>query len=205
MFGRSVLAGLAVVPKLRMFGRSVPVGLAVVPKLRTFSRSVPVGLAVAPKFRIFGRSVPVEDPKVRTFGRNAPMVLVRVPKSQALDLNGLRLVHRHRVVQDVLKVHNDPTIRLARAAGIVTRLARVRITQRDNNPAMQLARVVDIVTRLAHVRLNRRNNNRSRRRDLGQRGAGVGAPSPAGGKVIRASAIALSREGDLGRSKNAQC
>jgi hypothetical protein len=185
-----------------MSGPSVPAD----PKARTSGRSVRVVVPVIVlKFRAVVRNAPLPARSLRTFDRSAPVVLVRVPKSQALDLNGLRLVHRHRVVQDVLKVHNDPTIRLARAAGIVTRLARVRITQRDNNPAMQLARVVDIVTRPAHVRLNRRNNNRSRRRDLGQRGAGVGAPSPVGGKVIRASAIALSREGDLGRSENARC
>jgi hypothetical protein len=132
------------------------------------------------------------------------VVLLRVLKFQALDLNGLQLVHRRRVVQDVLEVHKDLAIRLARAAGIVTRLARVRITRADNNPAMQLARVVDTATRPAHVRLSRRDNNRSRRRGLSQRGAGVAALSPLGDKAIRASAIALKGEGDLGSSKNAQ-
>jgi hypothetical protein len=83
-------------------------------------------------------------------------------------------------------------------------MCRVRITRPGNTPAMQLARVADIVTRLAHVPLSRRDNNRSRRRGLSQRGAGVAAPSPLGDKVIRASAIALRREGDLGISKNAQ-
>jgi hypothetical protein len=87
---------------------------------------------------------------------------------------------------------------------IVTRLAHVHITLRDSNPATQLVRVVDIVTRLVRVRLSPRDNNRSRRPRLGQRGADVAAPSPAADKITRASAIALSREDDLGRSENAR-
>jgi hypothetical protein len=153
------------------------------------------------KIRAVVRNALLRARSPRTSDRSAPVVLVRVPKSRA-DLKGLRPVHRHRVVQDVLEVHNDPAIRLARAGGIVTRLAHVRITRRDNSPAMQLAQVVDIVTRRAHVRLSRRNNNLSRGR--GQRGAGVAAPSPPGDKVIRASAIVLNKEGDLGRSENAR-
>jgi hypothetical protein len=40
-------------------------------------------------------------------------------------------------------------------AGIVTRLAHVRINLRDSNPAMQLVRVVDIVTRLVRELIGR--------------------------------------------------
>jgi hypothetical protein len=142
--GRNVLAGLAVVPKFRILGRNVLAD----PKARTLGRSVRVVLVVVLKFRAVVRNAPLRVRSRRTFDRNAPVVLVRVPKSQALDLNGLRLVHRRRVVQDVLEVHNDPAMQLARVAGIVTRLAHVRINLRDSNPAMQLVRVVDIVTRL---------------------------------------------------------
>jgi hypothetical protein len=124
------------------------------------------------------------------------VVLVRVPRPQALGLNGLRPIRR-KVAQHVLVVHNDLAMRLARAVGIVTRLERVRINRRDNNPAMQPAGVAGIVTRLERVRINRRSN-RSRRRDL---------PGPKQGverdKGTRASAIALRGEGALASSNKA--
>jgi len=124
-----------------MLGRNVLAD----PKARTFGRSV---LQVVLKFRAVVRNAQLRARRLPTFDRGAPVVLVRVPKSQALDLNGLRPVRRRRVVQDVLEVHSDPAMQPARMVGIVTRLARVRINPRDSNPAMQLVRVVDIVTRL---------------------------------------------------------
>jgi hypothetical protein len=186
-FGRSVPAGLVVAPKFQMFGRSV---LVVDPKARTFGRSVPAGLVVAPKFQMFGRSVLVVDLKARTFGRSVPAGPAVVPKSRAFGLKGLRLVLRVRVVDRVLGVHNDPAMRLTRAADIVTKLDGLRrimlrghISRRDDNPAMQLARVAGIVTRLVR---------------------GVPERSPRD-KVTKGTAIALRGEGDLGSSKNARC
>jgi hypothetical protein len=195
MFGRSVLAGLAVVLKLRMFGRSVLVGDL---KARTFGRSVQVVLVVVLKFRVVGLNAPVRVRSLRTFGRSAPVVLVRLLKSQAFDLNGLQLVPRILVVQCVLVVHNDPAMQLAQVAGIGIRLVRVRVSPRDNNPAMQRGRVVDIVT------ISQRGK-RSRRRDLGRPRRREPERSPARDKETRASAIALRGEGDLSRSENARC
>jgi hypothetical protein len=131
-------------------------------------------------------------------------VLVADQRRQAFDLHGLRLVPRIQVVQRVLVVHHDLATRLALAAGIVTRLARVCVSRRDNNPAMQLARVAGIVTRLVRARISRRDNNR-RRRGLGRPRRGVAERSPPRDKVTTASAIALRGEGDLASSKNAQC
>jgi hypothetical protein len=88
------------------------------------------------------------------------VVLVRVLKSQALDLNGPRLVPRRQVAQHLL-VHKDTALRLARAAGITT-MVRVRSNRRDS-PAMQLVRV-PAVSSLPRVRISRRDNNRSTRR-----------------------------------------
>jgi hypothetical protein len=164
--------------------------------------------------------------KFRAVVRNAR---VRVRNLRTFDLSGLQLVPRVQGVQRVLGVHNDPAMRLARAAGIVTRLVRVRISRRDNNPAMQLAQVADTVTRLVHVRVrrrdnnpamqlarvagtvtrlvrvrvSRRDNNRSKRRGLGRPRRGVPEHPPA--KLTRASAIALRAEGDLGSSENTRC
>jgi hypothetical protein len=94
-------------------------------------------------------------------------------------------------------------MRLALAAGIVTRLVRVRTNRRDNNPATRTAGVAGIVTRLARVRINRRDN-RSRRCDLGRPTRGVAESGPPRDKETRASAIALRGEGDLGKSENAR-
>ena len=226
--GRSVPAGLVVVPKFQTFGRSVPAGLVVAPKFqmlgrsvlvvdpkaRTFGRSVPAGLVVAPKFPMFGRSVLGADLKARTFGRSVPAGPAVVPKSRAFGLKGLRLVLRVRVVDRVLGVHNDPAMRLTRAADIVTKLDGLRrimlrghISRRDNNPAMQFARVAGIVTTLVRVRISRRDNSRSTRRGPGRLRRGVPERSPRD-KVTKGTAIALRGEGDLGSSKNmldAQC
>jgi hypothetical protein len=90
-------------------------------------------------------------------------------------------------------------MRLARAAGIVTRLVRVRINRRDNNPATRPARAAGIATRLVRVRINR-----SRPRDLGRPRRGVAERGPPRGKVTKASAIAPRGEGDRASSKNAQ-
>jgi hypothetical protein len=179
MFVRSVLAGLAVVLKLRMFVRSVLADLAAVPKLRMFGRSVRLVQVVALKFRAVVRNAQVRVRNLRTF-----------------DPSGLRLVPRLQGVQRVLGVHNDPAMRLARPAGIVTRLVRVRISRRDNNPAMQLVRVAGIVTRLVRVRV-------SSKRGLDRPRRGVLEHPP--DKVTRASAIELRAEGDLGRSENTRC
>jgi len=195
-------------------GRSVPAGLVVVPKFQTFGRSVPAGLEVAPKFPMFGRSVLGADLKARTFGRSVPAGPAVVPKSRAFGLKGLRLVLRVRVVDRVLGVHNDPAMRLTRAADIVTKLDGLRrimlrghISRRDNNPAMQFARVAGIVTTLVRVRISRRDNSRSTRRGPGRLRRGVPERSPRD-KVTKGTAIALRGEGDLGSSKNmldAQC
>jgi hypothetical protein len=208
--GRSVPAGLVVVPKFRMlgrsvlvvdpkprtFGRSVLAGLGVVPKFRTFGRSalvadpkartfgrsVRAGPAVVPKLRVFGRSVLVADPKARALGLNGPAV---VPKSQAFGLKGLRPVPRVQVVERVLGLHNDPAMPLAPVADIVTRLDGLR----------------RIMLR-GHI--SRRDNNRSTRRGLGRPRPGVPGRSRRD-KVTRGSAIALRGEGDLGSSENARC
>ena len=195
-------------------GRSVPAGLVVVPKFQTFGRSVPAGLVVAPKFPMFGRSVLGADLKARTFGRSVPAGPAVVPKSRAFGLKGLRLVLRVRVVDRVLGVHNDPAMRLTLAADIVTKLDGLRrimlrghISRRDNNPAMQFARVAGIVTTLVRVRISRRDNSRSTRRGPGRLRRGVPERSPRD-KVTKGTAIALRGEGDLGSSKNmldAQC
>jgi hypothetical protein len=142
-----------------------------------FGRSVRAVQVAVPKFRVVVRNAPVRVRSLRTFDRSAR----RVPKSQAFDLNGLRLVLRIRGVQRVLVVHIDPAMRLARAAGIVTRPVRVRS--------------------------NRRDNNRSRQRALGRLGRGAAERSPPRDKVTRASAIALTGEDDLAGSENAslQC
>ena len=177
-------------------------------------RSVPAGLVVAPKFPMFGRSVLGADLKARTFGRSVPAGPAVVPKSRAFGLKGLRLVLRVRVVDRVLGVHNDPAMRLTRAADIVTKLDGLRrimlrghISRRDNNPAMQFARVAGIVTTLVRVRISRRDNSRSTRRGPGRLRRGVPERSPRD-KVTKGTAIALRGEGDLGSSKNmldAQC
>jgi len=181
-------------PNARTFGRSV---LVADPNARTFGRSVRVVLVIVLKFPAVLRNAPVRVRSLRIFDRSAPVVLVRVPRPQAFGLNGLRPVSR-KVAQHVLVVHNDDlAMRLARAAGIVTRLERVRINRRDNNPAMQPAGVAGIVTRLVRVRINRRSN-RSRRRDL--RGPKRGVERDKG---TRASAIALRGEGDLASSNKA--
>jgi hypothetical protein len=140
---------------------------------------------VVPKLRTFGRSVLVADPKDRTFGRSVLAGPVVVPRLRTFG-------------RSVLVEHNDPATRLARAAGIVTRL--VRANRRANRPAMQVARLAGIVTRLVRVNINRRGNNR--RRDPGRpRPEG----SPARAKETRANAIALRGEGDLGSGENARC
>jgi hypothetical protein len=166
-----------------------------------FGRSVRAVQVAVPKFRVVVRNAPVRVRSLRTFDRSAR----RVPKSQAFDLNGLRLVLRIRGVQRVLVVHIDPAMRLARAAGIVTRPVRVRSNRRDNDPATRLARAAGIVTR--PVRVRRRDNNRSRQRALGRLGRGAAERSPPRDKVTRASAIALTGEDDLAGSENAslQC
>jgi len=158
------------------------------PKARTFGRSVPAGLVVAPKFPMFGRSVLGADLKARTFGRSVPAGPAVVPKSRAFGLKGLRLVLRVRVVDRVLGVHNDPAMRLTRAADIVTKLDGLR-------------RI------MLRVRISRRDNSRSTRRGPGRLRRGVPERSPRD-KVTKGTAIALRGEGDLGSSKNmldAQC
>ena len=115
-------------PNARTFGRSV---LVADPNARTFGRSVRVVLVIVLKFPAVLRNAPVRVRSLRIFDRSAPVVLVRVPRPQAFGLNGLRPVRR-KVAQHVLLLHNDLAMRLARAAGIVTRLVRVRINRRSN-------------------------------------------------------------------------
>jgi hypothetical protein len=203
-----------------MFGRRS--GPVADPKARTFGRSVRAAQVAVLKFRAVVRNVPVRVRSLRTFDRNAP----HVPKSRAFDPNGLRLVLRIQGVQRVLVVHNDPAMLLARAAGIVTRLVRVRSNRRDNDPATRLARVAGIVTktlrnrhdndpatRLARVagvitrpvRVRRCDNNRSRRRALGRPGRAAAERRPRRDKVTRARAIAPMGEDDLAGSEIARC
>jgi len=144
--GRNVLVDLAVVPKFRILGRNVLAD----PKARTFGRSVRVVLVRVLKFRTVVPNAPLRVRSRRTFDRNAPVVLVRVLKFRAVVPNAPLRVRSRRTFD-----RNAPAMQLARVAGIVTRLAHVRINLCDSNPAMQLIRVVDIVTRLVRELIGR--------------------------------------------------
>jgi hypothetical protein len=123
-----------VVPKLRTFGRSVLAGPAVVQKFQTFGRSVLVADLKARTFDLSAPVVPVRVPKAQTLDLNGPRLLHRRQVAQHLLLHkdpAMRVARAADIVISLPRVRN-PAMRLGQAVGIGTRRMRVRISRHGN-------------------------------------------------------------------------